>query len=62
MNDEYRVNHYPSTNALKGDWTNGGFGRMPLQLNRNSLTRVETGKQAYLQSIMGSGPYAAHAY
>lgn len=62
INDEYKVNHYPSTNAPKGDWTNSGFGRMPLQFNRKSLTRVETDKHVYLQSFMGSGPYAAHAY
>ena len=61
-NDEYEVGHYPSTNAPKGDWTNSGFGRMPLQFNRKSLTRVETDKQVYLQPIMGSGPYAVQSY
>ena len=29
MSDGYKVEHYPSTIALKAEWTNRGFGRMP---------------------------------
>ena len=62
MNDEYKVEHYPSTIALQGDWTHSSFGRMRSQPNRESPTRVETTKRVGLQLIMGSGAYAAHAH
>ncbi len=62
MNDEYKVEHYPSTIALQGNWTNSRIGRMRSQPNRESLTRVETAKRVGLQFIMGSGADAAHAY
>ena len=62
MNDEYRVEHDPSTNALRGGQAISGFRRMPSQPDRKSLTRVETDKHVYLQFIMSSGAYAAHAY
>ena len=57
--DEYRVEHYPSTITLKGEWTHSSFGRMPSQLSRESLTHVETYAQVYLQPIMSLGTYAA---
>ena len=62
MNDEYKVEHQPSTIALQGDRTNSGFGRLPSRPNRKSLTRVETAKRVGLKLIMGSGAYAAHAH
>ena len=55
---EYGVAHYPSTFTLKGEWTNSGFGRIPLRLSRDSLTHVETDAQVYPQPIMSLGTCA----
>ncbi len=62
MNDEYQVEHYPSTIALQGDRTNSRFGWMRPPPNRESPTRVGTAKRVGLQFIMGSGAYATHAH
>lgn len=59
ISDAYKVEHYPSTITLKTEWTNSDFGRMPLQLSRESLTHVETDAQVYLQPITSLGTYAA---
>ena len=60
--DEYEVEHNPSTISVMGDWTNSEFGRIRLQFNRESLNHEETDNQLYLQYIMSLGAHAAHAY
>lgn len=61
-NHEYEVEHDPSTISLMGDWTNSEFGRVRLQLSRESLTSEVTDDQLYLQYIMSLGAHGAHTY
>ena len=57
---EYEVEHNPSTVSLMGEWMSSGFGRIRLQLNRESLNQEVTDNQLYLQYVMNLGTHGAH--